>query len=276
MNVTFLIGNGFDLNCGLKSSYRDVYKEYIKQPSKTPRIKKFKEDIWNDIDNWGDFEFRMSNYLSNFNTENDFLECLRDFKSYLDLYLRNEQSRFFEQLSHGRFSERASKEMSESIKNFYTGITPNLDTEIISLQKKRKLTWNYYSYICFNYTNVLDGLIKPEEQSNVIHIHGRINQDIVLGMDNENQLTNQNFALTNRSKRAFIKPFFNHEYDRGRVSRAEICIQQSDVICVYGMSLGESDYTWKKLLLKWLEEKEDSHLFIFLRLHQRCKCAVID
>ncbi len=269
MNVTFLIGNGFDLNCGLKSSYRDVYNEYIKQPSKTPRIKKFKEDIWNDIDNWGDFELRMSNYLSTFNTENDFLECLRDFKSYLNTYLENEQSHFFDKLSNDRLSERASIEMSESINKFYTGITRNLEAEINSLRKNDSLHWNYYSYICFNYTNVLDRLIKSEEQSNIIHIHGRINQDIVLGMDNENQLTNHSFALTNRSKRAFIKPFFNFEFDRSRVILAENRIKQSDVICVYGMSLGESDNSWKKLLLKWLEEKENNHLFIYKRRYTK-------
>lgn len=29
MNVTFILGNGFDLNCGLRSSYNDVIKKYI-------------------------------------------------------------------------------------------------------------------------------------------------------------------------------------------------------------------------------------------------------
>ena len=28
MNITFLVGNGFDLACGLKSQYKDVYTEY--------------------------------------------------------------------------------------------------------------------------------------------------------------------------------------------------------------------------------------------------------
>lgn len=29
MNVTFLIGNGFDINLGLKTSYKDFYEQYI-------------------------------------------------------------------------------------------------------------------------------------------------------------------------------------------------------------------------------------------------------
>lgn len=33
MNITFLIGNGFDLNCGLKSKYSDVYDQYCSTQS---------------------------------------------------------------------------------------------------------------------------------------------------------------------------------------------------------------------------------------------------
>ncbi len=29
MNITFLIGNGFDLNLGLKTRYTDFYKYYM-------------------------------------------------------------------------------------------------------------------------------------------------------------------------------------------------------------------------------------------------------
>jgi hypothetical protein len=29
-NITFILGNGFDLNLGLKTRYTDFYPEYIK------------------------------------------------------------------------------------------------------------------------------------------------------------------------------------------------------------------------------------------------------
>ena len=45
MNVTFLIGNGFDLACGMKTRYSDVYERYIKTPSATPIIEQFKDDL---------------------------------------------------------------------------------------------------------------------------------------------------------------------------------------------------------------------------------------
>lgn len=31
MNVTFLLGNGFDLNLGLSTSYKDFYSYYTKK-----------------------------------------------------------------------------------------------------------------------------------------------------------------------------------------------------------------------------------------------------
>lgn len=45
MNITYLIGNGFDLNLGLKTRYRDFYDYYVKQPSNDDLIKKFKNDL---------------------------------------------------------------------------------------------------------------------------------------------------------------------------------------------------------------------------------------
>ena len=33
MDITFLLGNGLDLNCGCKSSYKDIYDYYTHQPS---------------------------------------------------------------------------------------------------------------------------------------------------------------------------------------------------------------------------------------------------
>ena len=42
VNLVFLIGNGFDLNCGLKSRYVDAYKYYCsKTEHDSETIKKF-------------------------------------------------------------------------------------------------------------------------------------------------------------------------------------------------------------------------------------------
>ena len=39
MNITYLIGNGFDVNIGLKSSYADFYKSYVNNhPDNEPDV----------------------------------------------------------------------------------------------------------------------------------------------------------------------------------------------------------------------------------------------
>ena len=38
MNITFMIGNGFDRNLGLKTTYSDFIKWYKKTPPKTDTL----------------------------------------------------------------------------------------------------------------------------------------------------------------------------------------------------------------------------------------------
>lgn len=45
MNIVFLIGNGFDISLGLKTSYRDFAKYYVQKPSSHPSIEKLKKEI---------------------------------------------------------------------------------------------------------------------------------------------------------------------------------------------------------------------------------------
>ena len=45
MNITFLIGNGFDRNLGLKTTYSDFVEEYKKTDAKTQTLKDFRQYI---------------------------------------------------------------------------------------------------------------------------------------------------------------------------------------------------------------------------------------
>lgn len=48
MNVTFLVGNGFDISAGLKTSYRDFYTWYLSQSTDDPAVTKVKAHIEED------------------------------------------------------------------------------------------------------------------------------------------------------------------------------------------------------------------------------------
>ncbi len=278
MNITFLIGNGFDLNCGLKTSYKDVYVGYCETPSQSDLIREFKEDIEDDfkknkggkLERWGDFEVAMAGYMKKFKSEQEFLTCLRDFKNYLNQYLLTVDSEFGEIINYIRDSLYG--EMKDSLFSFYKGINNNTTYAIENQQisnRGNRISSNYKAII-FNYTSVFEKLCNIRNKGgfalpniDTIHIHGVLNSNVVLGMDSSSQLTDLKFKLSSKGKRAFDKNFFNESFDRRRKEAALDAINGSDVICVFGMSLGISDLTWRTTLLDWISQNEQAHLFIY-------------
>ena len=72
MNILYLIGNGFDLNLGLKTSYKDFINYYkaLKMEYKKNSILKFisyieDKKIAGDP-NWSDIEIQMGLYTEEF------------------------------------------------------------------------------------------------------------------------------------------------------------------------------------------------------------------
>lgn len=271
MDITYLIGNGFDLNCGLNSKYTDVYNQYTKTESSSKLISTFKKEIDFHTNRWGDFEVAMSKYLCNFKNEDDFLTCLRDFRNYLMLYLKAEQDNYLTVAKLCRQDKLIQEEIRTSIHGFYSGITNNLDYQIKRMMANQQV---FRNYISFNYTNVFDFYLSMVDSLNSVnHIHGTLERDIVLGMDNETQLSKMQYEMTNRTRRAFIKSFFNHVYDNNRLQNAIREIQGSDIICVFGMSLGESDAMWKNAIYSALQNNENCHVFIYRRRYTHMDVA---
>ena len=96
-----------------------------------------------------------------------------------------------------------------------------------------------------------------------------MNDDVVLGMDSLEQLPQVKYNISRKIERAFIKTKFNAGYDKKRVNAAKKALESSDIICVYGMSLGDSDLTWRTALFQWLRAKPDAHLFLY---DFKCSC----
>ena len=270
MNTTFMIGNGFDLRLGMKTRFTDMYDEYIKSESASLVIENFKNMIKTDAPNgystWGDFEMAMGKSISNFETEEDFISCIRDFKSFMVAYLREEENKFLENIPAGESKILLSRELQSSMDNFYNGQTPNVQ---YAINKIREETFDDCSFITFNYTKVLDEIIKiyisqtKRRIDNLIHIHGKLDADVVLGINDVTQLGNHKFNFTKKLFRAFIKPLFNNAYDEQRVIDASDTISKSDVICIYGMSLGESDEMWVEKIYNWLAQNNNHHLIYY-------------
>ena len=158
MSTVFLIGNGFDLSCGMKTRYSDMYKEYCKiLPNDSSLIKKFKSDIQKDVYNsWADFELGMAKYASELSNEDDFIFCLNDFKRFLIDYLKTEQNNFFKKFEDNiPLNISLQDEAKRSLFDYYKGISNNLERKIKENEDKD------IKIICFNYTRVLWFLSKP-------------------------------------------------------------------------------------------------------------------
>lgn len=275
MSVVFLIGNGFDINCGINSRYQNIYDRYVLEPSKSNIIDKFKKELLEkNIDTWGDFEVAMAKYASLLSSEEELLECLRDFKKFMIRYLIEEQVRFHKMIDSDNGKRlSALDEIENSINTFYKGASKTVDS--IFEESNYLLT---LSVISFNYTDAFDTLfhaIHPE--SKLIHIHGEIGidgSDVAIGMDNELQL-NLPYEISQRGKRAFLKPIYNQEYDSRRIDVAKKIIEHSDAICIFGMSLGESDYTWRELILSQIEKRK-AHVIIYRHHMSKMKNLLAD
>lgn len=264
MNITFLIGNGFDLRVGMKTRFTDMYEGYIAQDSKSDVIRKFKAMLEADAPTyktWGDFEMAMAEKAKEFDDEDSFIASLRDFKLYMVSHLEKEQEQFQNRTAIGKgVRGRCIDETTNAIEEFYTGLRPNIVNEFIRLGSKENPT---YHFISFNYTKIFDYVLDPYA-GNIIHVHGSLGADVVLGADNISQLTDLPYETTRRLERAFIKPEFNKIYDNARLEKAKSIIDGSNIICIYGMSLGKSDLSWTNRILSWLLSDKNHHLVYFV------------
>lgn len=274
MNITFLIGNGFDISCGMKSHYDDIYNAYADTQVSDKVLDKFHKEV----KGWGDFEVSLAKKVGLFSNEETMVKCLRDFKTFMIEYLKSEEKACWGQLMDVDRYQATLQEFGKSVADFYKKNSKNVTNIMEKLIGNKEITYNFLS---FNYTFLLSKLVYyacRNEQSwlgyysknkyiiekEVIYIHGDLNNgNLTLGVDNEKQFSGMKFELSDNGRRAFIKPYFNLQYDEKKVRDAMDVLNESEIICTYGMSLGDSDLTWRKAIIDWLRMSSNHHLFIY-------------
>jgi len=262
--ILFIIGNGFDLHLGMETKYTDVYKKYVKAPSADKDIEKFKKDILDNHETWADFEMALPKYAKNVSSEAVLIKCLRDFKTFIAEFLKEQNDIVINNIG-GYANYQIARVLIDSLTSFHSSLTPNSQRNINNLMYNANVT---YDFLTFNYTTVLDALVNHSKNQHTLkvnsplHIHGSLETDITMGIDNIEQFKTL-FPLSRKGRRSLIKPVYNNEYDRKRVLDAEELILQSDIICTYGFSFGESDQTWVNLLAKWLKMNPEYQLVVY-------------
>ena len=157
MNITFLIGNGFDINLGLKTRYVDFYDYYQKHASEHSMILQLIRDDKNK-EKWADLELALGEKLKEINAVNvdSFMDAHAELDSLLIDYLEEEQKKY----TIETMKDEIVTELIRSLQEF---------TEELSAEEQRSYQATFdadkneslhYNFITFNYTDILDEIIK--------------------------------------------------------------------------------------------------------------------
>lgn len=284
MNITFLVGNGFDISCGVDTSYSAFYKWYCTQPSGKESISRLKQAITDDIkngrNNWADFEIGLGHYTSNFtiDTANVFFECYEDAHDMIIKFLEKQKSQYdIENITSDTLSN-----FVKGILEFYSELSPKEVNMFDQMFKDNSKGFNTkIKFLSFNYTDILDALIshvskKPLKQwtyngqnlnysidPQIIHMHGTSTWYPVLGVNDESQIANKDLLNAQTFREIMIKPHSVTSLGELWHSDAETAIANSKIICIFGMSLGATDSKWWIRIIRWLKENSSHHLIIY-------------
>lgn len=283
MNITFLVGNGFDIACGIDTSYGAFYEWYCDKPSNKKHIEEFKKNIKEDINgegkNWVDFELGLGKYTKHFtvDTVDDFLDCYDDAQSSIIKFVEEKKSLYdLENLPNEELIK-----FKKGLTNFHTSVYPQEQKRFNELFNKDTSNNRILSFLSFNYSDTLDKLLeaisgtplKEWDYNNIkrkmyinpkiIHMHGTLSQFPIIGVNDASQIANQELLKVPDFANAMLKPQCVSAIGRLWHEEAEEEISKSTIICVFGMSLGESDAKWWGRLVKWLKDNSNRHLIVY-------------
>ena len=277
MNITFMIGNGFDVGLGLPSKFKDFFPTYVEDSkNKPPEIKQLSERIHANYKTWADFETRMGQYTNEFGASNKHQYSLqfRDFETAFVQHLKHEERNLSFDDADG-----IRKMMIAALTSFYSldNLRYGSNNVIANVFQNRKSEEHRYNFISFNYTNLLEkclstlpkGVVKArttttnDKVGSIVHVHGTSDDAPIMGVNDVSQIANKELAKDERFIRYIVKPMLNSVHRTDHDARATNLISSSQIICIYGMALGATDKLWWGRVLTWLNGASDRQLVIF-------------
>ena len=273
MKILYLIGNGFDINVGLNTSYQEFLEFYLDQP--VPKkldevsaryINRLKEDIKGDIQLWSDLEFRYGKHMArlgqmgsavhSINEEFDIIND--DIRDNLSKFIANQDKRLF-------FTEDAKKRFLADLVDPETDFR---DFEKNEVERRRKNVWhttaNVIDIITFNYTKTIETLLGKTpiqssgfEINSPIHVHGYYDSRMIMGVNDVSQIDNEDLRNNTYITDALVKSKNNHAYGISHTNKCSQLIKGAQLICMYGLSFGETDKMWWQKICNELKERSD-------------------
>lgn len=292
MNITHIIGNGFDINQGIPTSYAHFYEYYLQlvpADNENEIVKQFRVRLYNDLmehktDRWSDMERALG-------VETDEYSSAADFEAvYMDVYRH-----LMEYIDYAyRFSDVAKFDNPEN--NLYLDLMKPwlhlLPSDMEQVEKSfLRSKDNHIKILSFNYTDTFDRISDLGKKTNgvlgvegantyhydgCLHIHHALNtQDIIFGVDNTDQIANKELAKEENIENILIKPQTNRVLGTLVDRECKEVIGKSDLLSIYGVSLGETDNTWWKEIGKRIKGDLDVRVLYFPYEKDLAQMAVI-
>ena len=267
MNILYLIGNGFDLRLGLPTRYEDFLEYYKKCPPlfdvseasnvtdyKTLFFRKLEDQLELGNEQWKDLELALGKFTIEFGDDVDgFRAFYEDINFALLDYLKEVTKEF-------QATEEESNKLYDDFlypEQYLRPIEQNQFRDIIPESQHYKA-----DVITFNYTSSFEALSKDVlskdgdyRRSNgynlrycgITHIHGSLEDsapELLLGVDNSEQIENIGFKDKEDVIDFLIKPQGNQNYGVLVDAKCKDLISDAHLICLFGLSLGDTDKTW--------------------------------
>jgi len=282
-----MIGNGFDLNLGLNTKLSHVVEKIIENKTDNPDIQKFKENLIKNKDLWwSDFELQLGQYTKEINSDtitvydnqyNYFVKVLKD------LFKKQEN-----RIDYQNNSSIIASSFMKYITTFYNYLPDTSKQVVLTSMNKINTAENlFYDFITFNYTSVLDNFVNcslneysKNRYSNfipiksqryiyhflqkIIHIHSTLEEGLILGVDNTEQIANKQLADNKSFLPRIIKLETIKVLGRNSANEARELIDKSNIIIAFGLSIGITDKYWWNYIINWLSKNIDRHFILFI------------
>ena len=263
MNVLYILGNGFDKAQGMATSYPEFYK-YLTENIKggSPLLEKMKSAITENTILWSDMESGLGEFTSATNNAEEFDDFYFELSEHLQNYLKVENDKFTP---------------SDKLKNKFQSDLTTVSKYLGALDKTRfdgfleaiSTSSKDINVITLNYTNTLEKILglnagvttkafsSSTNLRNIIHVHGQLGESIIIGVDHPAQMKNEAFRNNEDIKDIMIKIESNESMKETRHIDCERLIANAEVIILFGVSLGETDARWWKLIGQHLKRRRN-------------------
>lgn len=291
MNITWIIGNGFDLNLGLETGYstfRDnLYLSSSFKSSKRDRLVEKLEGAnrygLDTVELWSDLEVLLGKVTALYGQDefDFFSETFEEMEQCFCDYVRSQELRFPEELptecvdefisSVTRFDKRMAWQDGQqfSISNIEGTVNHNFVSLNYTQTLKRFIELAHNSNGAM-LKHIVNGREYRDVLNNPFYAHGTFDdegnvKDIVFGVDSPNQIDNDAYAQNSLFVECWVKNSRNTDlFANNNELKLRELIGGADIICIYGCSMGETDARIWRLVGSRLINSERSKLVMFV------------